>query len=419
MPSALKALHIRDFRLFTLGNFMQLLGFQMVEVTLGWELYERTHSAAALGFVGLANIVPVIALALISGHVSDHFNRRNILVAALSLLLVVFTGFAALSYYQASIYWYYALMVLAGISRSFNSPARSALMSLLVPSELMSNAVTWNSNFFQTAVTLGPMIGGFLIATTHNYPLVYALGAFAVASFIVMLLQIPMKGRDTPQIQGSGRNMSLRNLLSGISFVWQTKLILSAITLDLFAVLFGGATALLPIFAKDILHTNSMDIGWLRAAPALGALTVGMTLALIPAHLSPLRKAGRSLIWCVAGFGMATICFGLSRSFWLSMAALFLTGAFDSISVIVRMTLVQLLTPNEMRGRVSAVNYVFIGSSNELGAFESGITAAAFGPIVSVVAGGCITIVVVVAAALQWPELRKLKSLDSLVKGNK
>jgi MFS family permease len=270
-----------------------------------------------------------------------------------------------------------------------------------VPREAFANAVTWGSSNFEIGSMIGPAIAGVLIAQ-FGVGTVYALDALCSLAFIGFLLPI----RIEQQLAQPARH-AFSDLFAGLSFVWRTKVILATLTLDLFAVLLGGAIALLPIFAEQILHVGPVGLGWLRAAPAFGAMAMALTLT----HLPPMRRAGVTLLWSVAGFGVATIVFGLSRSFWLSLAALALTGAFDNISVVVRHTLVQLRTPDPMRGRVSAVNNVFIGSSNELGAFESGITAALFGPVISVVGGGIGVLLVVLGVGWMWPEVRRIGAL--------
>ncbi|HEY3600819.1 MAG TPA: MFS transporter, partial [Chthoniobacterales bacterium] len=271
-----------------------------------------------------------------------------------------------------------------------------------VPRDHFANAVTWNSSIFQVSCVLGPAAGGFLIVR-FGFPFIYTLDAVCALTFFVLVLPIA-KIREAPRVTVS----AWHSLAEGIRFVFSKKIILATITLDLFAVLLGGATALLPIFADQILRCGPIGLGWLRAAPAIGAFVMAVVIAYLP----PMRRAGKMLLWCVTGFGIATIVFGASKSFWLSLAMLFLTGVFDSVSVVVRQTLVQLLTPDEMRGRVSAVNNIFIGTSNEFGAVESGLTAAAFGPVISVVGGGIGTIAAVLAVALRWPETRRIGALD-------
>ena len=293
-------------------------------------------------------------------------------------------------------------MFLSASIRTFGWAARSSFLPTLVPRETFANAVTWNSSIFQISCVLGPALGGFLIVRL-GFPFIYALDATCALLFFLLVLPI-RKIRENRRAVGN----AWRSLADGISFVLSRKVILATITLDLFAVLLGGATALLPIFADQILHCGPIGLGWLRAAPAVGAFLMALTIAYLP----PMRQAGRTLLWCVCGFGAATIVFGASHWFWLSLLMLFLTGVFDSVSMVVRQTIVQLLTPDEMRGRVSAVNNIFIGTSNEFGALESGLTAALLGPVVSVVAGGVGTILVVLAVAWKWPETRRIGALD-------
>lgn len=390
-----------------------MLGWQMLQVALGWELYERTHSALALGLVGLVTAIPVVLLALPAGHLADRMDRKKIVVGAQVVFITMSLSLSVLSYVAGPIYLIFAILLVRGIAQAYNNPARSALLPRLVPAEVFANAVTWSSSGFQTAAVVGPAIGGLVIALQHRATGAYLLDAILTTLYLVMLLGIrgdAVKVDPTTSITAlkPREPMTFKSLIAGMRFVMDTKVILAALTLDLFAVLFGGATALLPIFAKDILQVGPEGLGWLRAAPSVGALIVMMTIA----HRPPMQKTGWTLIWAVTGFGIATIVFGLSRSFGLSMAMLFILGGLDGISMIIRGTLVQLWTPDEMRGRVSAVNSVFIDMSNELGGFESGALAAVVGPIAAVVGGGIGTIVVVAGVAYAWPELRRLQSLS-------
>jgi len=296
----------------------------------------------------------------------------------------------------------FLVMLITAAVRTFSWAARSSFFPTLVPRESFANAITWNSSIFQVSCVLGPAVGGLLIVRL-GFPFIYALDAVSALTFFFLVLPIERIRRSRPVV-GSAWS----SLAEGIRFVLSKRIVLATITLDLFAVLLGGATALLPIFADQILRCGPIGLGWLRAAPAVGAFVMAVTIAYLP----PMQRAGRTLLWCVSGFGLAAIIFGLSRWFWLSLLMLFLTGVFDSVSVVVRQTLVQLLTPDEMRGRVSAVNNIFIGTSNEFGAVESGLTAAIFGPVVSVVGGGIGTILVVFAVALKWPETRRIGTLD-------
>ena len=294
------------------------------------------------------------------------------------------------------------MLFLNGVARAFGWAARSALFPTLVPRTDLSNAVMWNSSAFEFTCVVGPALSGLVIAQL-GCPLVYGIDAVCGLACLAFVLPI-----HAPQEIAKSHPHPLRDLFTGLRFVFRNKIILATITLDLFAVLLGGALALLPVYAQEILHVGAVGLGWLRAAPSFGAVLMAFALA----HRPPLKQAGDSMLLAVAGFGIATILFGLSHNYALSFAALVLTGACDNISVVVRHTLVQLLTPDAMRGRVSAVNNIFIGSSNELGAFESGITAALFGPVLSVVGGGVGTILVVLATAWKWPQVRSIGALQ-------
>lgn len=395
---AYAALRLRDFRLFLIGSVAATIGMQMQTVAVGWEIYERTHSALALGWVGLVQVLPVIFLSLAAGHVADHHDRRGVMMLAEAVIALGSIGLACVSVWHGDIRLMYALLLVGGVSRAFLQPAKASFLPHIVPREHFSNAVTWNSGGFQLASVIGPALGGSLIGLCKSAAIVYVVDAAATFTFFVLLTLIARR----PVAAATG-GVTLRSLVAGVGFLRRSPVVLAAITLDMFAVLLGGATALLPIYAKDILCVGATGLGWMRASPAIGALL----MAFILAHRPPLRKAGRALLWAVAGFGAATIVFGFSRSFWLSLIMLFLTGALDNISVVVRHTLVQLLTPDEMRGRVSAINSMFIGASNELGGFESGLVAALSTPTISVVAGGIGTLVVVAAVALMWPPMRR------------
>ena len=399
------ALRHRDYRFLLAGSILASIGSEVQAVAVGWELWQRTHDAAALGYVGLVQFLPVLLLSLPAGHVTDRHSRKGLLLVSQALTALVSLAFAALSWWQGPLLAIYFFLLLAGCCRAFSAPARWALVPMVVPAPVLNNAVTWNSSGWQIAAATGPALGGFVIyalggQATGNY---FLAAGCALACALLIALVRP-QGAPPP-----ARAASLESLLAGVRFVWRTKLILATITLDLFAVLFGGATILLPVFATDILHVGATGLGWLRASPALGALL----MALVLAHRPPLRRAGRALLVSVAGFGLATVVFGLSENFWLSFAMLALTGALDNVSVVVRGTLVQVLTPDEMRGRVLAVNAVFISSSNELGGFESGVTAKLWGPVASVVVGGVGTVVVVGAVMLCWPEVMRLGSLHT------
>lgn len=413
---AFAALRVPAYRRYWSGNILALFGAQMQFVGVGWDIYERTGQSLQLGLVGLVQIVPVILLALLAGHVVDRFDRRGVVAASLAAMIVCSFALAAIAWRQWDYRWIYLVLFLNGLARAFIQPAKSALLPLLVPRMRFANAVTWSTAGFQLASIVGPAAGGFLIALTGGAAAVYLVsaGLGLVLLFTMATLQLQYRAER-------GEPLSLSSLLAGIGFVWRTKLVLGAISLDMFAVLLGGATALLPIYAKDILESGPKGLGWLRAAPGIGALIMSYYLARRP----PLRRAGRALLWSVSGFGLATVVFGLSRVFWLSWLALFMTGALDTISVVIRHTIIQLWTPDAMRGRVSAVNGMFIGISNELGEFESGLVAhlfsragdVTFGPTVSAVSGGIGTLLVVLWIARAFPQVRRHGRLDEVPQG--
>jgi MFS family permease len=397
-----RALRFRDFRLYVAGRFIVTLGEQMLNVAIGWEVYNRTHSALALGFIGLAQIVPVLLFSLPAGQVADRWSRKSIVLVTQGILGLGAALLAILSAEQGAIVLVYATLALIGTATAFSDPASTSLLAQTVPAEVFPNAATWSSSSWQFAAVTGPALGGFAIAATGHATVVYVLDAAACAVYLGLLLSLNSK-----QAAYTREATSLRSLAAGVGFVWRTKIILATITLDLFAVLLGGATTLLPIYAETILHVGPIGLGWLRAAPSIGAVVMALSLA----HLPPFKKAGWTLLLAVAGFGVATIIFGLSRWFPLSFAMLVALGGLDNISVVVRSTLLLLRTPDEMRGRIAAVNSVFVSSSNQLGGFESGLAAAIFGPILAVVSGGVGTILVVIAVGLIWPEVRHLGRL--------
>lgn len=398
------ALRFRDFRLLASGRFAATMGEQMLNVAIGYELYARTHEPLALGLVGLVQVLPVLLLSLPAGHIADIGDRKRIALVAQVGLGAAALGLAALSAAHGPLPAFYACLLLIGIANAFASPAETALLPRTVPPEAFTNAASWSSSSWQLAAVVGPALGGVVIGLGGVAAPVYLFEALACVAFVLLLLPL----RDAPATApAGGREPMLRSLAAGLRYLFSTKVILGAITLDLFAVLLGGAVTLLPIYALDILHVGPQGLGWLRAAPSVGAVT----MALLTAHLPPFRRAGRTLLLAVAGFGAATIVFGLSRSFPLSLAMLVLLGALDNISVVLRSTLLLLRTPDEMRGRLAAVNSVFVSASNELGGFESGVAASLFGPVAAVVGGGIGTILVVLAVARAWPELRTLGRL--------
>ena len=377
----------------------------MINVAVGWMLYERTGDAWALGLVGAVELAPVLLLMIVAGNAADRYPRRNVGIFAHSLLTLVATGLALVSAANGPLWVIYSLLALVGTARAFASPSVNTILpQLLAPAEF-ANANAWLSSTFQLAAITGPAIGGLVIALTGGATGAFALAAVGQLVFVAALSTMPVR-RPPP----ATARRSASDVFAGFHFVRDHPLFLAAITLDLFGVLFGGAVALLPIYAKDILAVGPTGLGWLRAAPGVGALT----MALVTTRLPPWQRPGRILLWVVAGFGLATIGFGLSRSFALSMVCLFLTGVFDNVSVVIRLTLEQTITPDHLRGRVSAINYVFVGFSNEFGAFESGATAALFGPTLSVVGGGLATLLVVVMAQTVWPQLARIGPLHTL-----
>jgi MFS family permease len=399
---AYAALRHTDYRRFAAGFVVSSTALQMLGMAVGWEIYERTGSAMNLGYVGLARALPVIALALPAGHLIDTLDRRKVLAITQWAFALVMVGLACASAFQAPLWITYALLVLSGCARVFNGPSRATLVPQLVPPEDFHNATAWNSGVFQFSALTGPLLAGYIIRQTGTAWLVYALTAIGCAVFAVlaMTLHPRLSSKQTEP-------WAWRSVTAGISHLWNEKTILAAITLDMFAVLLGGATAMLPIYAKDILQTDAFGLGVLRASPYLGAFL----MALVLAHRPAFRRAGPALLWSIAAFGVATIVFGLSTNIVLSVACLAIGGAVDNISVVIRHVLVQVRTPSNLRGRVSSVNSVFIESSNELGAFESGLVAQFFGPVVSVVSGGIGTLVVVALVALGIPQIRKLGEL--------
>jgi MFS family permease len=432
--SAYAVLKNANFTRYLTGRFVASLGQQMLVVAIDWELYQRTHSALSLAFVGLSLMVPMILFTVPAGHFADTFNRKKIILTATLVLAAASVSLTLISYFAAKVFWTYICLFVLGAARTFLWPASAAFVTSLVPREQFSRAVTFNSGAFQMSSVLGPVAFGAVIAMTPHAEQnstawsIYALNV--LASVLCFALVVPIK--HTHKVKAA-EPVSAKSLVEGFRFVYQSKIILGVITLDLFAVLLGGAVTILPMFANDIFHTGPSGLGWLRNAMAIGAVIC----AFIIAHRPPLQKAGRAMLLSVAIFGVATILFGLANKnclghwfalpnsfwFWFAFAMLALAGFVDNISVVVRQTLVQILTPDEKRGRVSAVNSLFIGTSNELGGFRSGIVAwlfasptvlgnaAATGAIISTVSGGIGTILVVLAVAWIWPEIRKYGKL--------
>ena len=394
------------FLLFQIARFLIVSAVEMQAVAVGWQVYEITKRPLDLGYVGLAQFLPAILLFPISGHASDRFERRNVLSACYAGYALCFALLLAFSRRGvSSIAPIYVVLVMIGIVRSFNGPASRSILPQLVPQEHFANAVAWNATIFQTATVLGPSFGGIVYAAFRGPSAVYAIAMVTAIGATVTTFRIK------PEVTARPREpMNLKTLFAGLHFIRNNKLILGAISLDLFAVMLGGAVALLPVYAREILHTGPWGLGLLRTAPGAGAALMAIVLA----HW-PLRgKSGPRLLWAVAGFGVFTIIFGLSRNLTVSLIALVLLGASDMISVIIRATLTLLATPDEMRGRVTAVDMIFIGTSNEFGQFESGVTAQWFGTVPAVVLGGVGTLVVIALWAWWFPELRRAGELHAI-----
>lgn len=417
-----------DFFRYLIGRFVASLGQQMLVVAIDWELYDRTHSALPLAFVGLSQMVPMILCTIPAGHFADTFSRKKIILITTLVLAAASLGLTLSSAFLAPLGWIYFFLVVIGAARTFLWPASAAFVTSLVPREQFARAVTFNSGTFQFSSVVGPAACGLVISLAHQTAwAVYALNTLASIACFALVVPIKHKLKARP-----AEPVSLRSLVEGFRFVYQSKIILGIITLDLFAVLLGGTVTILPIYARDIFQAGPSGLGWLRDAMPVGAVIC----AFIIAHRAPLQKAGRAMLVSVAIFGVATILFGVANPncfgtavpssfwFWFSCAMLALAGGVDNVSVVVRQTLVQILTPDEKRGRVSAVNSLFIGTSNELGGFRSGLvaylfthpsilgSAAATGAIVSTVSGGIGTILVVLAVAWLWPEIRRYGKLS-------
>ncbi len=435
------ALRHPSYRRYLIGTTCANVGRQMGTVAVAWQIYQWTHSATALGLVGLTNVLPLLALSLPAGVLADRFDRRMLIaattaaIAVLSLLLawvswrsdvvpdlavlraaneglhrlaLVFEragGTEPLDFSRPALPIVYLLLLAIATLRIIGWPARASIVPQLLPAPALSNAVTWNSSLFELSTMAGPALGGFVIAW-FGFSAVYLLDALAGLTLVGLLIGV----RPVVPPRPPDRARGWRSLLAGAEFIWNRKVILAASGLDLFAVLLGGAVALLPLYADQILHVGPIGLGWLRAAPSIGAFAMALWIA----HRRPLQHPGFALLWSVVGFGVAIVVFGVSTWFWLSFLALLATGAFDNISVVVRHSLVQLLTPDHLRGRVTAVNQIFVGSSNEVGTLRAGLMAALIGPVGAVVWGGVGTLVVVALIARAVPALRRLPALDQL-----
>jgi MFS family permease len=403
-PDSIASLRHRGFLIYLVGSLLSNTGNQMRTVAVGWDVYERTRQPLSLGLIGLVLAIPVLVLALPAGMAADRYSRKGVIMVAQAGLALSGLGLAWASYTGAPLVWIYVWLLGTGIFRAIGWPASQAIVTGLVPTRIFSNAAMWRSLCYQLAATLGPLAGGFLVAF-YIPAVVYLVDAASSLILIGCLATV----KPIPQARHA-EPRSWRSLADGVRFVRRQPIILSTITLDMVAVLFGGATALLPIYANDILHVGATGFGWLRAMPSIGAITMSLFLATRP----PIARGGTALLWAVSAFGVATIIFGLSKDYTLSLIALFALGAADNISVVIRSTVVQLLTPDSMRGRVAAVNTIFIGTSNEIGEFESGVAAQFLGPILTVAGGGVITILTVFAVATIWPQITRLGSLEDL-----
>ncbi|HEX4476436.1 MAG TPA: MFS transporter [Polyangiaceae bacterium] len=394
----------RDFRLYQAARLLETIAEQMIAVAVGWQIYDLTGRAFDLGVVGLVQFVPTIALSLFAGHAVDRYDRRRVVLACSAVLAVTSLLFYAASHGGSVVWHLYATLVLFAAARTFLAPAEQALLPDIVATHDVAGAVAWGSIAWEIGSIAGPALGGWIYGAAHGASAVYvtAFGAYVAAGAMTAAMAV-----RTGRMESEAA--SLETVLAGVAYVWRNKILLGSISLDLFAVLFGGAVALLPVFARDVLHVGPGGLGLLRSAPAAGAAAAALFIAFRPLR----RRAGALLLACVAIYGVATVVFGASRSFALSLAALAVVGAADMVSVVVRGTLVQLATPAGMRGRVNAVNMVFIGASSELGALESGMTAAWLGAVPSVIVGGVAACVVVALYAVLFTGLRRVDALDA------
>lgn len=412
------ALRYREFNIFLLLRFALVFAWTMQFVVIEWEVYSITKDPLSLGIIGLMEVIPAVSMALFAGHVVDQKEKKSLLIKCIIGFSVISFGLFLITWprvieglaTQTILYIVYALVFLGGIVRAFIGPTIFSLFSLLIPKKVYPNAATWSSSVWQVGAVLGPALGGFTIhwiGVHWSMCLIFGFSLLALFS----LFQIPKKPVLNPNI---GEPV-MKSLKGGLKFVFNNKIILGALTLDMIAVLFGGAVALLPIFAQDILHVGSEGFGILRASPAVGAAIIMFTSAYFPLN----KNAGMKLLAAIFGFGVCIIVFGLSTWFWLSVFALFMSGVTDGISMIIRQTILQLKTPDAMRGRVASVNSMFVGSSNELGAFESGLTAKLMGTVTAVVFGGCMTLITVVTTGALLPKFRKLDLRKDLEEAEK
>ena len=411
----------RDFRLYQVARLLVILGAEAQSVAVAWQVYQITHSALDLGLTGLALFAPGLVFMLAAGHVADRYDRRWIILVCYGIQAVCTVALMRFALHPTGRVWpIYAVLLGVGMGRAFSGPASSALLPSLVPKHHFVNAVTWGAIVFQIANIAGPAVGGLLFTLPLTGSLAGWNGAASVYAFTLMTLLAflvlvgAMRTRPARVVKNA---FNLETMLAGFRYVWQAKLLLGSISLDLFAVLLGGATALLPIYATDILHAGPGALGLLRAMPSVGALSVSLVMTVRPIK----RDAGKLMLFCVGVFGSATIVFGLSRTMWVSLVMLVVVGASDMVSVVIRASILQLATPPEMRGRVSAVNWLFVGASNEFGGFESGLTAHWWGAVRAVVIGGIGSLIVTGVAGVLFPALRKANALsaESLMQSNR
>ena len=407
------SLRIKEFNIFLLVRFALVIGWSMQFTIIEWQVYEITNDAWSLGLIGLMEIIPAVSVALFAGHIVDQKEKRNLLAICIGFFSFISLGLFLLTWpefieewtQKSVLYSIYALVFFGGLLRAFFGPTIFSLVALIVPKGLYPNAATWSSSTWQVAGVLGPALAGLCI---H---LIGVNRSLCIVFFLVMLsLFFVFFIKKKPILNPKIGEPIFKSLKEGVRFVYETKAIFGAITLDLVSVLFGGAIALLPIYAKDILHVGSEGFGALRAAPAIGAAITMLATAYIPI----VRKAGIKLLAAIFGFGVCIIVFGLSTSFWLSMTALFFSGLTDGVSMVIRQTILQLKTPDHMRGRVASVNSIFVGSSNELGAFESGATAKLMGTVTAVVFGGTMTLITVLTMGIVSPSFRKLDLAEDM-----
>ena len=398
--------HLGAFRKFITGRFFLTFAIQMQSVIVGWQVYDLTHDPFSLGLIGLSEAIPFLIVALFAGHVADLINRKWIIAITATVYVVSAFTLLYLSFMMNDLYKsvgvvpLYTVIAFTGVARAFFYPAQSAYMAQIVPRNLYANSSTWNSTVWHIAAVSGPAAGGLV----YGFAGIHA-AFMCVVFFAALSLFFFYTSRSIPLPDRLAKEGIFTSLSTGIKFVFGNQVLLGALALDMFGVLFGGAVALLPVFASEILHAGPQGLGFLRAAPAFGAVLMALILAYHP----PIHRSGVKLLWAVGGFGASILFFALSQNFWISLALLALSGMFDNVSVIIRGTVLQMYTPDEMRGRVASVNSIFVGSSNELGSFESGLAARIMGLVPSVVFGGAMTISIVLATAGLAPKLRKME----------